>query len=323
MVIIFISEGIFLLLMFCIFLFVLILALWLSCVIYRFAFHSPNHKPRDPYAVPPGKQYEAVAEQMLRNIALADALEYEQIYIESYDGLRLAARYYPLFDRGPVQIYVHGYRGNALREFANCLGLAQKFGFNVLLIDQRGNGDSDGHTISFGVRERYDCRDWAWYVYRRFGREVPILLSGVSMGAATVLMASDLKLPPNVAGILADCPFSSPGAILRCVCEKMHLPVWLAYPGAVLGALIYGHFCIWRSSAMRSVAHTKIPIMLVHGDADRLVPFEMSKRIFEACIGEKTFLEVKGAGHGLSYLIEPGKYEATLEQFFCKSGLIL
>ena len=309
-------------LVFCICIFLLITVLWFSCVIYRFAFHSPNRIQKDPYTVPPGAQYACVADQMLRNTAIADSLEYEQVSIKSFDGLRLSARYYRLFDRGPVQIFIHGYRGNALRELGSCLGIAQKFGFNVLLIDQRGNGASEGHTITFGIRERYDCRDWAWYAYRRFGKDVPILLSGVSMGAATVLMASDLELPPTVCGILADCPFSSPCKILKTVCQRMHLPVWLAYPGALFGALVYGHFPIWRSSAVRSVARTRIPVMLVHGDDDRLVPKEMSYEIYAACVSEKVLLEIETAGHGLSYLIEPTKYERTMEQFFRKSGLL-
>lgn len=300
----------------------LMIALWISCVIYRFAFYSPNIGVKNPYAVPPGGQYEPVADQMLENIARVDALDFEQVYITSFDGLHLAARFYRLFDRGPVQILFHGYRGSALREFGNCYAIAQKFGFNVLLVDQRGHGKSEGHTITFGVRERHDCKAWAWYVHNRFGKDIPIILTGVSMGAATVLMASDLDLPPNVRGIWADCPYSSPKEILRAVCARMRLPVQTAYPLALFGALIYGHFCIWRSSAVKSVVRSKVPVLLVHGEEDKLVPNSMSRRIYEACGSDKMLLSVKGAGHGLSYLIDPQKYEEVLDQFFRKCGLL-
>ena len=135
------------------------------------------------------------------------------------------------------------------------------------------------------------------------------------MGAATVLMASNMNLPSNVAGILADCPYSSPAEILKAVCRKMRIPVGIAYPFAVLGAMVYGHFCIWRSSAVKSVARTQIPVMLVHGDDDRLVPDAMSKRIFEACKSEKVLLSVKNAGHGLSYCVDAKAYEKAVQDF--------
>lgn len=299
----------------------LVVVLWLSCVVYRFAFHSPNLTPKDPYTVPPGKQYEKVADEMLRNIAALEELPYEQVTVRSYDGLWLSARFYRFFDRAPVMIQFHGYRGNAQREFANGYAIAQKNGFNALVVDQRGHGESEGHTITFGIKERYDCRSWAWYAYNRFGKETPILLSGVSMGAATVLMASDLKLPSTVKGILADCPYSSPGAIICAVCAKMRLPVWAAYPFAVLGALIYGRFCIWCSSPVKSVGKTKIPILLVHGEDDRLVPSSMSMQIYNVCRCKKRLLTVPDAGHGLSYLTDREKYSRALEQFLSECDL--
>jgi len=295
--------------------------LWFSSIVYRFAFHSPNFQPKDPYAVPPGKQYEKVADRMLQNISNLEAFEFEEVSIRSFDGTKLSLRIYRFFDRAPLMIQFHGYRGNALREFANGYQLAQKLGFNVLLVDQRAHGKSGGHTITFGIWERKDCKAWAWYAKSAFGENTPILLSGVSMGAATVLMASDLRLPENVVGILADCPYTSPGAIIRKVCRKMRLPVWLTYPFAVTGALIYGHFCIWQASAIRAVQRTRLPIMLVHGNDDRLVPHDMSKQLYDACASSKQMLTIEGAGHALSYLVDAGKYEAAVERFLHLCGI--
>ena len=103
------------------------------------------------------------------------------------------------------------------------------------------------------------------------------------MGAATVLMASELNLPENVVCIIADSPYSSPKAIIRKVCRDRHLPDWLAYPFIRIGAKIFGGVSIEECSAEDAVRNARIPILLIHGEDDRFVPCQMSKRIFRAC----------------------------------------
>ena len=288
--------------------------LWFSSIVYRFAFHSPNFQPKDPYAVPPGKQYEKVADRMLQNISNLEAFEFEEVSIRSFDGTKLSGRIYRFFDRAPLMIQFHGYRGNALREFANGYQLAQKLGFNVLLVDQRAHGKSGGHTITFGIWERKDCKAWAWYAKSAFGENTPILLSGVSMGAATVLMASDLPLPDNVVGILADCPYSSPVDIILKVASDRKYPSKLVYPFLYLGARLFGRFDIKETSAVKAAANSKLPILLIHGEDDRFVPCEMSRLIAKKCSTAKlhTF---PNAGHGLSYTSDPDRYEAICYRF--------
>ena len=290
---------------------------------YRIVFRSPNRSLGDPYAVPPGDQYEAVAERMLQNIQELVQIPYEQIYIKAWDGVQLGARYYHFHKDAPVQIFFHGYRSNAVREFSCGYQLAQELGYNALVVDQRAHGKSGGHTITFGIKERYDCLDWCNYVRDRFGERTKIFLSGVSMGAATVLMASDLILPKNVAAITADCPYASPGRIIRKVSRDVRLPCWVAYPFVVIGALVFGGFQIWESSAIRSVKRTRIPILLIHGDDDRFVPCDMSRVIYNACRGEKQLESFPTAGHGLSCLIDPARYEKVLKDFLLKYGVPL
>lgn len=284
---------------------------------YRIAFYSRNNGPHDPYAIPPGEQYEKVADRMLQHIYELEQLPYEQIYISSYDGTQLAARYYHNGDSAPLVIQFHGYRGNSIREFSGGSKLACRVGYNCLVVDQRAHGKSGGHTISFGIRERYDCKAWAEFAAQRFSN-VPIILSGVSMGAATVLMASDLSLPSNVRGIIADCPYASPGAIIRKVCADMKLPQYILYPFVALGGFLFGGFKIWEASAIDSVRNTHLPILLIHGEDDRFVPCEMSKEIYNACAGEKTLLTIPMAGHGICYLVDTDQYEKAFESFIRK-----
>jgi len=295
--------------------------LWLSRFCYRMAFYSVNEKEQDIYAIPPGKQYEAVADQMLELIYEVDQLSYELISITARDGLHLVGRYYHFKDHAPVQILFHGYRGNARREFSGNNRIAMKLGFNVIVVDERAHGKSGGHTITFGIKERYDCLDWANYAAERFGRDIPIILTGVSMGAATVLMASSLPLPENVMAIIADCPYSSPGEIIKKVSADVKLPPSLAYPFVVLGALLFGRFKLWESSPVKEVKKTRIPILLIHGDDDRFVPCDMSRKIYAACTALAELAIFPGAGHGLSYFTDTALYERVVHDFLKLCGV--
>lgn len=296
--------------------------LWLSWLCYRIAFFSVNEKEKDVFAIPPGKQYEEVAQELLEMIHEANELPFDIVSTTSGDGTLLVARYYHFYDGAPVQILFHGYRGNGVREFSGNHRLAEKLGFNSIVVDGRGHGKSCGHTISFGIRERYDCLAWARFARDTFGPDTPVFLSGISMGAATVLMASQLRLPGNVVGITADCPYSSPGGIIRKVSRDMKLPPWLSYPFVVIGALVYGRFCIWKSSPVKAVAHTRIPILLIHGEDDRFVPCDMSREIFEACEGKAELVTVPEAGHALSYTTDTEKYEIAFRSFLQSCGIV-
>lgn len=290
-----------------------VLIAWYS---YRTAFYSPEKRKEDYYAIPKGEQYEKERQRMLSLIREMDEIPYEAVTISAHDGTKLAARYYHVRDGAPLQIQFHGYRGTALRDFCGGNKLARESGQNTLVVDQRAHSKSGGTTITFGIRERLDCLCWTEYANQRFGSDTPVFLSGVSMGAATVLMASKLELPANVVGIIADCPYSSPEAIIRKVCrEDMHLPPALAMPFVLLGARLFGHFDLREASALEAVQHTHIPILLIHGEDDRFVPCDMSREIFDACTAYKIGKTFPGAGHGLSYIVDTHGYEQTVAQF--------
>ena len=304
------------------FLILCIAVLLLARFCYRMAFYSLNEHEQDIYIIPPGKQYEAVADDILTAISEVDQLPYELVTTTATDGTKLVGRYYHFRDGAPLQILFHGYRGCGVREFAGNNRLAADIGFNALVVDERAHGKSGGHTITFGIKERYDCVSWANYAAERFGKDTKIFLSGVSMGAASVVMASDLNLPENVKAITADCPFSSPGEIIRKVSRDIHLPICISYPFAVLGALLYGKFKLWESSAKKSVKHTRIPILLIHGEDDLFVPCDMSREIYAACNGPVELVVFPGAGHGISYFSNENLYHSTFRDFLIRFKIV-
>lgn len=282
---------------------------------YRVAFYVSPRYHQDVYDLPDGETSQEKRTILRHCIQKLSALPYEAVTITSVDGKKLYGRYYHTADNAPVQLQFHGYRGSAMRDFCGGTTFARKLGHNVLVVDQRCHGNSEGHTITFGIRERYDCQCWANYAYRRFGKGTPLILSGVSMGATTVLMASDLELPETVCAIVADCPYSSPKAIITKVAGEMGLPEKPAAAMCCLGALLYGHFRVSGCSALDCVKATKLPVLLIHGEADQLVPCDMSRDLYQACGSEKELQTFPGATHGMSYLEDPQRYEAAVGSF--------
>lgn len=282
---------------------------------YRVAFYVSPHTQQDLYELPRGETRQEKHEILRRCISQLDALPYEAVQITAADGKKLFGRFYQGTQGAPVQIHFHGYRGCALRDFCGGTAYARKLGHHVLVVDQRCHGQSEGHTITFGIRERYDCQSWANYAYRRFGKQTPLILCGVSMGATTVLMASALELPETVCAVIADCPYSSPKAIITKVAGEMGLPEKPAAAICSLGAMLYGHFRMGDCNALDCVRATRLPVLLIHGEADQLVPCDMSRELYAACASEKELQTFPGATHGMSYLEDPGRYEAAVSAF--------
>ena len=287
----------------------------LLIVCYILPFYQRHEKKEDHYRLPNSKSFTQNREQMYALISEMEQVPFERVYTNSFDGLRLSARYYHVADGAPLQIQVPGYRGTSVRDFCGGNKLARKCGFNTLLLDLRAHGESQGHTITFGVRERRDVLSWVHYALERFGSDVPIMLVGVSMGGATVLMASQLSLPQNVKGIIADCPFAAPRDIIADSCQKRGLNPKLMMPFISLSAKILGGFDLDGANALDAVAHTQLPILLIHGEADDIVPCEMSRKIYACCKGYAELHVFHDAGHGLSYMADNARYEQIVRSF--------
>lgn len=284
---------------------------------FRMAFYSSPKRTREE-SVALGEQYDAVREELEVLRKRVEEAPCEWVNIRSQDGLVLSGRYCHIADGAPVDIIFHGYRGTVSRDCAGGFSLAGKAGHNVLLPDQRAHGKSGGRVISFGIKEQYDALAWARYAADRW-KNTDIWLTGVSMGAATVLMASALELPQNVRGIIADCGYSSPREIIRKVIGEMKLPVWAAYPFARLGAWLWGGFRLESGSPEDSLKRAKVPVLILHGEDDRFVPCGMGRANYDACVSEKQLVTVPGAGHGLSCLIDPDTYKGAVAEFYEKT----
>ena len=283
----------------------------------RVGCYVPPRCDEDVFSMPDTEQYNVFRAQSEKMIRDTLSIPYEDVFITSFDGLRLHAKFYAASERkAPVQIMFHGYKSSAERDFCGGLREGIDGGFNVLLVDQRAHGESEGKYLTFGVNERFDCLSWASYAAERFGNDVKIYLYGISMGAATVLMASALPLPKSVSGIVADCGYTSPKAIICSVLRDHHVPAAPVYAVARLGARLFCGFDLDSASALDALSRSHIPVLFIHGDDDRFVPCHMSRENFEASAAEhKKLLIVHNAGHGLSYMLDRPAYLSALHSF--------
>jgi len=298
--------------------FLALLFLLISYLAYRRAFHSTPDPNADFYRVPSDDQYGPYRERMISLIGKLDNTPYESVSIVSYDGLVLHARYYHVADGAPIHIKCHGYRSAGVRDICAGCQIANDLGHNSLVIDQRAHTKSQGKVISFGINERYDCLSWVNYLIDRFGKDTKIILAGVSMGAATVLMASGLDLPENVVCVFADCPYSSPWGIIKKVCGDMGLPKKLCFPFAWTAARLFGKFDLLECSAISEVKKSRVPILIIHGEDDRFVPCEMSREIAKSNPDAVTLVTIPDAGHVLCYFVQSDYYHKVTCEFIKK-----
>ena len=242
--------------------------------------------------------------------------KYEDVFVNAYDGVKLYARYYEFKKGAPVHVLMHGYKGNPVRSMCGNYKIAKDLGHNILMVDMRGCRQSGGRAVTFGIKERYDALSWVEFLSKHSPAS-PVFLVGLSLGGATVTMANTEKLPLTVVGVIADCPFSSPKEILKKVCRDKGMPK-IVFPFIILGAILFAHFNPYSFDSVKASKMAKAPLLLIHGEQDGFVPVKMGKEIFDACVTEKTFLQVPGADHALCYMTDSEAYENAVREFVCR-----
>ena len=283
---------------------------------YRMAFYADRSIPQEEYPLPKGEIYEPFREKMIQWIKETREMPHEDVEITSFDGLKLRGRYFEFSPDAPVELMFHGYRGSSEQDLSGGVQRCFKVGHSALVVDQRASGRSEGNKITFGIYESRDCHSWIRFARQKFGPERKLILCGISMGAATVVMAAGQELPDNVVGVLADCGYTSPKEIIKVVIRQMKLPPAICYPFVRLAARLFAGFDLEADSPIKAAARCKVPVIFYHGDKDAFVPWDMSRRNFEACSARKAFITIPGAGHGLAYGVEPERYLQTLREFF-------
>ena len=260
-----------------------------------------------------GSRFERYVPRVVEEAAAFDALAWEDVYISSYDNLRLRAR---LLRGGPgCVILVHGYHSCAANDFAVAGQWYASRGYTLIAVDQRAHGLSGGRRLTFGARERRDVIAWAQYAGYVLGAE-RIWIHGVSMGASSALYAMGAGLPDGVCGVVADCPYDGVMGLFsyyfrRRLRVPAGLPAALAFPGL---ACALG-FAFTRSTCGGESASCALPLLLIEAGEDTTVPPGSAGSILAARGGSTALVRFERAPHALCWQEDREKYAKALLDF--------
>ena len=295
-------------------LFIIGLILLLAYVTFAITFKRQK-KPTMPYDGLDRPSFHRQREHSKALIDYISSVEWQRVSTTAHDGTTLSALYHHAGDNYPLQIMCHGYKSHPLKDMSGGGTEALKRGYNLLLIEHRAHHTSGGKCLTFGAKECYDIQSWVNWHNEKFNTGMPIVLVGISMGAATVILASALDLPENVRCVIADCPYSSAEEILKKEIAKRHLPVCIFYPLMCLGTRLFGGFEIDKANVTDAAKKKRLPLLLLHGEDDDFVPLSMSRKIAEAASGECHLHTFPEARHGTSYLQDPVRYMKIVDDF--------
>ncbi len=214
-------------------------------------------------------------------------------------------------------ILVHGYMGSSYE----MSGFAKEYinmGYNVFLIDLRAHGKSEGKYIGMGWKDRLDLKEWINKICTD-EPECKIILYGVSRGAATVMMTTGEKLPKNVKACIEDCGYSSVYDQFKMMLESI--------PRFFANFILISSGCVSKirigysyneASSVKQIKKTNIPILFIHGDKDKFVPYIMLGKLYKAANYPKQRLIIENAGHVESAKINSKLYWRTVRKFINK-----
>lgn len=244
---------------------------------------------------------------------LEEKSNYSDKYIESYDKLQLHS-YVVSQNSNKWAIVVHGYGGSG-KLMSDKSKYFYDMGYNVLIPDLRGHGKSEGDYIGMGWKDRLDIISWINFIIKE-NPNAEIVLHGTSMGAATVLMTSGENLPSNVKAIVADCAYTSAWDEFSYQLET-YLKVPSSYILNVTDMVtkLKAGYSLKEASALESVKKATVPILFIHGDKDKFVPYSMMDKLYDATNSPKEKLTIEGGEHANSDLVSPFLYWLTVEDF--------
>ena len=244
-----------------------------------------------------------------------DSLSKQEVNITSFDGLKLCGA---AIEANPGSkhwmLIVHGYTGSRAVS-AQFIDMFTEEGYNVLLIDQRRHGLSEGRYTTYGYYEKYDVQAWIRWLTSQYGKDIAVGLHGQSLGGGTVLEYLSIAAP-QVKLVIADCPYSDLTDLIRHQLSSLNkIPArpFLSWVDARIRRK--AGFSLNQVSPIRAVRESTLPVMFIHGSKDNYVPTRMSLEMYEAKPEPKKLLLIEGAIHANAYHIDPNGYREGVQSF--------
>lgn len=271
--------------------------------------HTKINHPRDKFE----KEYE-------EGKAWCQRQNMRDCYIRSKDGLLLHGFYLPAARGERYVILSHGYKGSGFGDFAYTARFLHENRCNLLFMDQRCCGLSEGKYITFGAKEQWDVQQWTYYIAKRNKKKLPIYLYGESMGAASVLMASGHNLPKEVKGLIADCGFHSMRAQLQDIAANWFHLNWveLLLFRVDLFCGFFGGFRMKEADTTEAMRTNQRPVLFFHGGKDSYVAPKNTRYNYALCQAPKELVIIPEARHLCSPYVDSELYRRKLLEFFAK-----
>lgn len=239
----------------------------------------------------------------------------EEVIIKSYDGLKLKGYFHRVYkDSKKVVIMNHGYTANHYIDY-QFTDIFFEEGYNVLLIDMRSHGESEGKVASYGYNESKDIGSWVRWIKDKIGEDAYIGLHGQSMGAATVMLYGATH-PNDIKFVIEDCGFTSAREAIKFQFRKVKIPFWPLYDLIRVKVKRKYKFDFNNISPEDAIVNSDIPVLFIHGDNDKVVPTWIGEALYNEKNGEMDRLYlVQGAGHMEAYSKDKEKYKQVVKEF--------
>ena len=294
----------------------LIIFLVTLIVLHHVTFYTPIKTQNDDFHLTESTQFVGVEKDVYQLIVTLRQQQCEHVYTTSFDNLKLHARLYLNDKSNKVVLMFHGYRGTAIRDFSGGAMHMIKSGYNVLLVDERGHGESEGHNITFGAREKRDVLTWFDFAKKKFGEDKEYIFVGISMGAATILFAS--KYIDGHHKFICDCPYPTVREVLSSFIEKLNLPSKVFYPLLNVTSIIFSHTNLNQDNAYESVKKSNHKYLIIHGETDTVVPYKFSYRLYNENKEKVRYELFPNTDHGVSYLTDTPRYLKAIDDFLAE-----
>ena len=222
-------------------------------------------------------------------------LDFEDVRFKASDGVVLHGWFVPGGGDATL-VWFHGNGGNIGHRVGNIRELVVRLGVSIFIFDYRGYGRSEGSPYEEGTN--LDAESAITYVRSREDLDPEkTIYFGRSLGCA-VAAEMAIKYPPRA--LICESGFTSVRAITKSVYPFL--------PGLQL-------LVTTKYDTLSKIERVNAPVMVLHGDRDEIVPFSMSRELFDAAKGPKRFYTIEGAGHNDTYYVGGPAYFEALREF--------
>ena len=259
-------------------------------------------------------QYKPYISNLYNDMDYMSKIDYEEITIDSFDGLKLKANYYKNKNNSTkLAILIHGYKATPLNNFSTSGKYLLNMGYNLVMIYQRTHGKSDGKYITFSKKEGLDLLEWINYFNKKENIS-EIILYGVSMGSSTLMSISDKININKIKLLIFESGFIKMSRMIKDSLKRKNKLLLLFYPLVKIHALVFAHFRISGFDISKRLKNCNYKALFIHGKEDRLIKYSDTVHAYNNKLDNKELLLIDGAGHNMCNLYNKEAIEGKIKE---------